>query len=91
MKRLRDPVMRGEITSSVRIWRSPRVRTGGLYRLGPGAVEVTSIRRIALEDVTPDLARRSRFAGVADLLRTAKHGEGEAVYLVEFVYRPPAG
>ena len=86
-QRLREPVMRGEVTCSVRIWRSPRVRVGGRYPLGPGAVHVTGLREIALGDVTPELARRSGFAGVVDLLRTAKHGEGERVFLVEFEYR----
>lgn len=86
-KRLREPVMRGEVTCSVRIWRKPRVKVGGRYPLGPGAIEVTAIREIGLADVTPDLARRSGFAGVVDLLKVAKHGSGERVFLVEFEYR----
>jgi hypothetical protein len=39
-----------------------------------------------LHDITPELARTSGFAGVVDLLKTAKHGPGEKVYLIEFVY-----
>ncbi|HZK99159.1 MAG TPA: hypothetical protein VFC47_04595 [Caulobacteraceae bacterium] len=89
-KRLREPVMRGEVTCSVRIWRRPHVKVGGRYRLGPGAVEVTAVRQIDLADVTGDLARRSGFAGVVDLLKVARHGPGENVYLVEFEYRPGA-
>ena len=85
-KRLREPVMRGEITCSVRIWQSPRVKAGGRYPLGPGAIHVTSIRQIGLDDITPALARRSGFQGVVDLLKTAKHGQGQNVYLVEFEY-----
>jgi len=88
-KRLREPVMRGEVTVSVRIWQRPHVKVGGRYPLGPGHIEVTSIRRIALSDVTPELARRSGFQGVVDLLKVAKHGRGENVYLVEFEYRKP--
>lgn len=90
-KRLREPVMRGEVTCSVRIWQSPRVKVGGRYPLGPGFVEVTSIREIGLQAVTPELARRSGFEGLVDLLKVAKHGPGEKVYLVEFAYRdlPP--
>jgi len=78
--------MRGEITCSVRIWRSSHVRVGGHYRLDEGFIEVTSIRRITLQEVTPELARRSGFAGVIDLLKVAKHGPGENVYLIEFEY-----
>jgi hypothetical protein len=85
-KRLREPVMRGEITCSVRIWQKPHVKAGGRYALGAGHIQVTSIKEIGLTDITPQLARRSGFAGVVDLLKTAKHGPGERVYLVEFVY-----
>lgn len=86
-KRLHDPIMHGEVTCSVRIWQSPRVRLGGRYKLGAGVVVVTAIRQIALTDITPKLARESGFAGVIDLLKTAKHGPGENVYLIEFEYR----
>jgi hypothetical protein len=75
-KRLREPIMSGEVTCSIRIWRSSHVKVGGLYRLGVGFIEVTSIRRITLADVTPELAKRSGFAGVVDLLKVAKHGAG---------------
>ena len=85
-KRLRDPIARGEITCSVRIWRQPHVKVGHSYRMGEGRVVVDALRQIKLEDVTPALARKSGFAGVVDLLKTAKHGHGDKVYLVEFHY-----
>lgn len=85
-RRLHAPITRGEVTCSVRIWQSPRVKAGGRYALGGGHVRVTRIRRIALADVTPELARASGFAGIVDLLKTAKHGGGDKVYLVEFVF-----
>ena len=83
-KRLREPIMRGEITCSVRIWQRPHVKVGGRYALGSGYVEVTSIKQIELSDITPALARRSGFAGVVDLLKVAKHGDGENIYLIRF-------
>jgi hypothetical protein len=86
-KRLREPVMRGEVTCSVRFWRSPHVKVGGRYPLGPGWIHVTSFREIELADITPELARRGGFQDVEDLLSVAKHGPGENVYLVEFEYR----
>jgi hypothetical protein len=89
-KHLREPIMRGEITCSVRIWQRPHVKVGGRYRLGEGAVEVTGMRVIGFDGITPELARVSGFAGVVDLLKTAKHGSGETVYLVDFVYQPDA-
>jgi len=85
-KRLHAGIMAGEITETVRIWQSPRVKVGGRYRLGPGAVEVTRMREIEVSDITPELARRSGFAGVVDLLKVAKHGPGQRVFLIDLVY-----
>lgn len=36
-KRLREPIMRGEITCSVRIWQRPHVKVGGRFGLGAWA------------------------------------------------------
>ncbi|HWU26267.1 MAG TPA: ASCH domain-containing protein [Rhizomicrobium sp.] len=88
-KRLRGPIIRGEITCSVRIWRRPHVKIGSRYAVGCGIVEVTSICQIACDDVRPALAHRSGFADMVDLLKVAEHGAGENVYLIEFVYTGP--
>src|SRR5271165_3468847 len=88
-KRLREGVRRGEITCSVRIWMSPRVKVGGRYRMEEGEIEVDSIETIGLPDITPELARESGFLGVLDLLKVAKHGRGENIYLVRFHYVAP--
>ena len=88
-KQLRDRVMLGEITCSVRIWQRPHVKAGGRYSLGPGEIHVTSVREIEWEKVTAELARRSGFDSVEDLLSVAKHGSGENVYLVEFEFHEP--
>jgi hypothetical protein len=88
-KRLREGVRRGEITCSVRIWISPRVKVGGRYRMEEGEIEVDSIEKIGFPDITPELARASGFLGVLDLLKIAKHGRGENIYLVRFHYVPP--
>ena len=85
-----DGVRRGDITCSVRIWHSPRVKAGGIYPMEDGHILVESITRIGIEDITGDLARRSGFLGLVDLLKTAKHGSGSNVYLVTFQYLPPA-
>jgi hypothetical protein len=92
-RELREPIMRGEVTCSVRIWQRPHVKAGGRYALGSGFIEVLSIRRIAMSDITPELARRSGFPGVVALMKVAKHGPGENVYLIEFEYHAggPAG
>ena len=85
-KRLRDGVRLGEITCSVRVWMRPHVRVGARYRMEEGEIEVDSIEPIGLPDITPQLARESGFLGVLDLLKIAKHGKGEKIYLVRFHY-----
>jgi hypothetical protein len=87
-KSLRDGVRRGAITCSVRIWTRPHVKVGARYRMEEGEIEVDAILPISLADITPALARQSGFKGVVDLLKTAKHGRGENVYLVRFHYIP---
>jgi hypothetical protein len=52
-KRLREGIRRGEITCSVRIWMSPRVRVGARYRMEEGEIEVDSIEPIGFPDITP--------------------------------------
>jgi hypothetical protein len=88
-KRLRDGVRRGEITCSVRIWMRPHVKVGGRYPMDEGEIEIDSIEPIGFPDITPQLARASGFLGVLDLLKVAKHGKGENIYLVRFHYIPP--
>ena len=85
-KRLREGVRQGRITCSIRIWKSPRVRVGGIYPMEDGHIVIDSIQPISLMDVTGELARRSGFRGVVDLLKVAKHGSGTNVYLIEFHY-----
>lgn len=54
-----------------------------------GEIEVDSIEPIGLPDITPALARESGFLGVIDLLKVAKHGRGERIYLIRFRFLAP--
>src|SRR5258707_5686855 len=85
-KRLRQLIVRGEVNCTVRIWRGPHVKVGGHYKLADGFIEVKSIRPITIGDITPAIAKRSGFSGVVELLKVAKHGPGENVYLIDFEY-----
>lgn len=87
-KRLREGVRQGRITVSVRIWKRPQVKVGGRYRMDEGEIEIDSITPIGFPDITPELARQSGFLGVIDLLKIAKHGSGENIYLIRFHYIP---
>src|SRR5215831_2747221 len=88
-KRLREGVRRGEITCSVRIWMRPHVKVGHRYPMEEGQIEIDSITPIGFPDITPQLARESGFLGIVDLLKVAKHGRGERIYLVRFHYVRP--
>jgi hypothetical protein len=54
-----------------------------------GEIEIDSIEPIGFPDITPQLARASGFLGVLDLLKIAKHGKGENIYLIRFHCIPP--
>ena len=90
-KHLREGVRRGRIRCSVRIWMRPQVKVGGRYAMDDGSIVVDSIAPITLKDITHDLARESGFDSVDDLLKIARHGRGNNVYLIRFHYLPPGG
>lgn len=89
LRELRDRIRSGEITCTVRLWQRSQVKVGGRYSLPPGHVVVTGTTEMSLDGITPSLARRSGFVGVVDLLKTAKHGPGRRVFLIEFLYEAP--
>ena len=55
-----------------------------------GWIEVDSIEPIGFPDITPELARESGFLGVLDLLKVAKHGKGDRIYLIRFHFVRPS-
>jgi hypothetical protein len=89
-KRLREGVRRGFITCSIRIWKRTHVKVHGRYPMDEGEILIESIEPISLQDVTHDLAIESGFESRADLLKVAKHGSGDNVYLVRFRYVLPS-
>jgi len=89
-KALRARVRSGEITTSVRVWLTPRVRVGGRYPLLDGVVEVTRLQEVDLGDVTEAMALEGGFESLDALMKTARHGRGERVFIVDFVFVPGA-
>lgn len=85
-RRFHERIRSGDVRCTVRIWQRPRVKVGGRYALGDGAVVVDRIHETRLDDVTPALARQCGFASLVDLLKTAKHGAGERVFVIDFHY-----
>ncbi len=90
-KPLRPRVRAGQITQSVRIWMRPKVRVGGRYPLLDGTIEVTTLTEIDLNDVTEEIARAGGFETLEALMKTARHGRGERVFIVEFQFISGSG
>ena len=88
---LRERVRSGEITTSVRIWIWPHVKVGGRYPLLDGCIEVTRLQEVDLGDVTEAMAREGGFATLDALMETARHGRGERVFIVDFVFVSGSG
>jgi hypothetical protein len=84
--RFHERIRTGEISCTVRFWLRPRVKVNGRYALGGGAIVVDRIREGRIDDITPALARRCGFSSVFDALKTAKHGAGERVFVIDFHY-----
>ncbi|MGZ4330541.1 MAG: hypothetical protein ACXVXL_21340 [Solirubrobacteraceae bacterium] len=65
-RELRDDVLAGDITLSARLWKRPRVKQGGRYRVGPGEIEVDAVELVPFAAVTGEDVRR---AGESDPVR----------------------
>jgi hypothetical protein len=51
-RELRDDVLAGDITLSVRRWQRPQVKQGGRYRVGLGLIEVDAIELVPFAAIT---------------------------------------
>jgi hypothetical protein len=87
-RELRNDVLAGDITLSIRLWKRPRITEGGRYRVGPGEIEIDAIGLVPFAAIT---ARDVERAGEPDretLRRRAAHAgpidEDTLVYRIEF-------
>jgi len=87
-RELRDDVLAGEITLSVRLWKRPRVKPGGRYPVGFGEIEVDSIELVPFAAITGRDVRRAGEPDREALRRRAAHAgpieEDTLVYRIEF-------
>src|ERR1700683_1215654 len=87
-RELRNDVLAGDITLSVRLWTRLRVKEGGRYRVGLGEIEVDAIELVPFAAVTNDDVRRAGEPDRETLRRRAAHAgpidEDTLVYRVEF-------
>ena len=91
---LRNDVLAGDITLTVRLWTRPQVKQGGRYRVGPGEIEIDEMELVPFGVIT---ARDVLQAGEPDretLRRRAAHAgpidEDTLVYRIEFHVVDPA-
>jgi hypothetical protein len=87
-RELRNDVLAGDITLSVRLWKQPRVKQGGRYRVGPGEIEVDAIELVPFAAVSARDVRRGGEPDRETLRRRAAHAgpirDDTLVYRVEF-------
>ena len=85
---LRNDVLAGEITLSVRLWKRPQVKQGGRYRVGPREIEVDEIELLPFAAVTAEDVRRAGEPDRETLRQRAAHAgpidEDTLVYRIEF-------
>jgi hypothetical protein len=87
-RELRNDVLAGDITLSVRLWKRPQVKQGGRYRVGLGEIEIDSIELLPFAGITRQDIRRAGEPDRETLRRRAAHagpiGDDTLVYRIEF-------
>ena len=87
-RELRNDVLAGDITLSVRLWQRPKVKPGGRYRVGLGAIEVDAIELVPFAAITNADVRRAGERDRETLRQRAAHAgpidEDTLVYRIEF-------
>lgn len=87
-RELRNDVLAGDITLSIRLWKRLQVKLGGRYRVGPGEIEVDAIELVPFAAITEADVRRAGEPDRETLRRRAAHtgpiDEDTLVYLIEF-------
>lgn len=85
---LRDPVARGEVTVSSRLWSRPQVRVGGRYRTAGVTIEIDSLEVLPFSAVTADDVAASGETDREALRERAAHSgpidDDTLVHRVEF-------
>jgi hypothetical protein len=87
-RELRSDVLAGEITLSVRLWKRLKVKEGGRYPVGLGAIEVDAIELVPFSAITNADVRRAGEPDRETLRQRAAHAgpidEDTLVYRIEF-------
>lgn len=85
---LRNDVLAGDITVSVRLWKRPQVKEGGRYRVGLGEIEVDAIELLPFAAITEEDVQLAGEPDRETLRRRAAHAgpidDDTLVYRIEF-------
>jgi hypothetical protein len=86
-RELRDAVLAGDITVSVRLWQRPQVKEGGRYRVGPGLIEIDAVELVPFSEITEADVRQAGEPDRETLRDRAAHAgpidEDTLVYRIE--------
>ena len=86
-RELRDDVLAGDITLSVRLWARAQVKEGGRYRVGFGLIEVDAVELVPFSAITDADVRRAGEPDRETLRERAAHAgpidEDTLVYRIE--------
>jgi hypothetical protein len=87
-RELRNDVLAGDITLTVRLWQRPRVKPGGRYRVGFGEIEVDTIELVPFAEITESDVRRAGEPDRETLRRRTAHAgpvhDDTLVFRIEF-------
>ena len=85
---LRAGVLGGDITVSFRLWRRPKVKVGGRYRVLDGTIEVDSAELVPFGSIDEADLQRSGEEDIEGLRHRAAHAgpidDDTLVYRIEF-------
>jgi hypothetical protein len=84
-RELRADVLSGDITLTFRLWRQPKVKPGGRYRVGDSQIEVDSVDLVPFSSIDKADIRRTGEADLESLRRRTAHAG--PVHDETFVYR----
>ena len=72
-RELRDDVLAGDITLTVRLWTRPQVKEGGRYRVAGGLIEVDLVELVPFSAITDSDVRRAGEPDRESLRERAAH------------------
>jgi hypothetical protein len=74
----------GEITLAFRKWVKPTVKKNGKLHTPVGLISILDLKKITLEEILPEDARKAGFAKKCDLIKILTKRDNGEIYRIEF-------